>query len=796
MCNRVKGKTSEIILDDSKSHQKSEIGDSRLNTALEQELLGVVFGQEPSTKNVVSDFPTETEFNRFWFEENEKDHDNYDSHLIDESFLRSSEGLYSQIVSQESDSYSQQDVNVADLEGQLLSVIFDSTPGSTPSSDTNQDQDDRVSKSPSPDTYYRWLEQLSILQPVYLTASGKYRPKTLGREGEFTFFKKLRQIRSKIKNLIDQLPDQIIVDVSLTKKKSVLDIINSEKQLREIYLLIEKFNCNTEELCQIKDLWSQIDQLVTKYQDIRNHIVQHNLRLVFNCVSKHFFWIRDTMDLVQEGYIGLINAIDRFDIDKGYRLSTYAMWWIRQSSQRASENLNRIVYLPAHVTEKKSKYLKIINGLTDELYQTLGHKPSISEVVEALIKDCSLDIEASDLDFVVSFLNEEKEKKSRLTSNQTYQVSTDEDDLIRNQTNVEQLFRIGFPPCFRWNSSNIMNPIESDKHQECYEDIRTYLSKGEKDLLGFYLSRHDLKLTSINELEIWLWILRIREDISKLDTSPTVGEIISQIPLGFIIMEEIQKFHEFIFDIESPLKSEALFELLINLTDLFSQTDHPLLSTYSLYGSYLSDVKNCDLEQNIDLPSVEDELLINSDKESLDKILDTLTSRERLIIQLRFGLDEDTEHTLAEIGTSLGISRERVRQIEGEAISKLQSGKRKKLLQEINFGSNSHTGIGRRIRSNKRISIKPQPTIKNELRQFLPLLGRSISQYEWQRLLDSSVSEMDWSVRTSNVINELKYRHLSEVATRIPEEWLATKNFGKKSLNEIKNKILQFLDVN
>ena len=119
-----------------------------------------------------------------------------------------------------------------------------------------------------------------------------------------------------------------------------------------------------------------------------------------------------------------------------------------------------------------------------------------------------------------------------------------------------------------------------------------------------------------------------------------------------------------------------------------------------------------------------------------------------------------------------------------------------KLLQEINFGSNSHTGIGRRIRSNKRISIKPQPTIKNELRQFLPLLGRSISQYEWQRLLDSSVSEMDWSVRTSNVINELKYRHLSEVATRIPEEWLATKNFGKKSLNEIKNKILQFLDVN
>ena len=71
-----------------------------------------------------------------------------------------------------------------------------------------------------------------------------------------------------------------------------------------------------------------------------------------------------------------------------------------------------------------------------------------------------------------------------------------------------------------------------------------------------------------------------------------------------------------------------------------------------------------DLLADEDQSSPEDELLVNADKESLERVLNTLTEREKLVVQLRYGLRDGSEYTLAEIGRRLGISRERVRQIE------------------------------------------------------------------------------------------------------------------------------------
>jgi RNA polymerase primary sigma factor len=79
----------------------------------------------------------------------------------------------------------------------------------------------------------------------------------------------------------------------------------------------------------------------------------------------------------------------------------------------------------------------------------------------------------------------------------------------------------------------------------------------------------------------------------------------------------------------------------------------------------------------------EEELLSNSEKESLEKVLNTLAPRETLVIKLRYGLTDGTEYTLAEIGRQLGISRERVRQIEDEALRKLRHHTRVQYLKEL-----------------------------------------------------------------------------------------------------------------
>ncbi|MDP2339543.1 MAG: RNA polymerase sigma factor RpoD/SigA [Deltaproteobacteria bacterium] len=114
--------------------------------------------------------------------------------------------------------------------------------------------------------------------------------------------------------------------------------------------------------------------------DIRNAFVRSNLRLVVSVARRFHHYRLPLIDLIQEGNLGLIKSVHRFDHKKGFRFSTYAHWWIRQAIERAIMNKGAQVRLPVHVFDARREVAKVTRDLT----HSLGREPDLHEVAQAL----------------------------------------------------------------------------------------------------------------------------------------------------------------------------------------------------------------------------------------------------------------------------------------------------------------------------------------------------------------------------------------------------------------------------
>lgn len=188
--------------------------------------------------------------------------------------------------------------------------------------------------------------------------------------------KELKHYARKVEK--DEDIDQIIEDLHLRTKDELLDIVkdvrNNERKIRRIE---QEAGAEADD---IMNWGKQIGQGQRKIQRAKKELINANLRLVVSIAKKyanrgmHFF------DLIQEGNIGLIKAVDKFEYRKGYKFSTYATWWIRQAITRAISDQARTIRVPVHMIEQINKVMRE----TRLFQQEFGREPNPEELADRL----------------------------------------------------------------------------------------------------------------------------------------------------------------------------------------------------------------------------------------------------------------------------------------------------------------------------------------------------------------------------------------------------------------------------
>jgi len=135
-----------------------------------------------------------------------------------------------------------------------------------------------------------------------------------------------------------------------------------------------------EEKAEIKEEIKTLQREVDKGADAKKRLAEANLRLVVSIAKRYVGRGMLFLDLIQEGNLGLIKAVEKFDYKKGYKFSTYATWWIRQAITRAIADQARTIRIPVHMVETINKLIRV----SRQLLQELGREPSPEEIAKEM----------------------------------------------------------------------------------------------------------------------------------------------------------------------------------------------------------------------------------------------------------------------------------------------------------------------------------------------------------------------------------------------------------------------------
>jgi RNA polymerase primary sigma factor len=206
----------------------------------------------------------------------------------------------------------------------------------------------------------------------------RQRNKVAGREKIFACLQRIKFTERQIDELITSVEKVLYL---MEEAESSRSRFSNRKSLRQTWTSLADLEAqHLTNIKELREIMALIRESKAEILDVKQQFVRANLRLVISIAKKYSHHQMDALDLVQEGNIGLMRAVDKFNYRLGFKFSTYATWWIRQSITRAIADQGRTIRVPVHMVDAINR----IRRATSDLKKRLKHPPSKAEIAKEL----------------------------------------------------------------------------------------------------------------------------------------------------------------------------------------------------------------------------------------------------------------------------------------------------------------------------------------------------------------------------------------------------------------------------